>query len=112
MDEGAWFSITALYEITTHTDSYYQVAFHNLSAIKLFDKNSDNATIGIVLNKFISNLRKYEHASWTLEAMEKYTRLTLIILIFKPAVDLLQHIKSCENVHGFMSQQMIDDIRL
>ena len=33
----ALFAVTALYETTTHTDSYRQVAFYKLASIKFFD---------------------------------------------------------------------------
>ena len=35
---GSWFAITTLYETTTNTNSYRQVAFQKLACIKLFDK--------------------------------------------------------------------------
>ena len=60
----ARFSITTLYETPTHTNSYYQVAFHKISAIHLFEKNTDDATIGVVSNKFISILCEYKH-TWS-----------------------------------------------
>ena len=35
---GVWFSITALYETTTHINSYRQVAFHKLASINVLIK--------------------------------------------------------------------------
>ena len=66
---GAWFSITYLYDTTTHMDSYHQVKSHNLASIKFFDKNPDDATISIVFNKFITTLCDYKYAGQTPEAI-------------------------------------------
>ena len=91
-EHGEYFSITDLYETTTHTDSYRQDALHKLFAIKIFDKNPDNATIGVVFNKFIATLLKQKHVNRTLEALDGRTCLTLIISIINPVADLLRKI--------------------
>ena len=54
----AWFCINTLNETTTHIYSYHQVTLHKLSDINLFDKNPDDATIGVVFNKLISVLQE------------------------------------------------------
>ena len=56
---GLWFDIATLYETTNHTYSYSQFEFHKLSVIKFFETNTDDATVGVDFNKFISALRKY-----------------------------------------------------
>ena len=98
----------------TNTYSYFQVAFHKLSAIKFFVKNPDDATIGVFFKNFIVALHKYEHAGRTPEALDRCTCLTLVISIINPVVDLLCHIKICEKVEykgrGFTSQKIIDSV--
>ena len=44
---GAWFSITDIYDTTTHSNSYRQFAIHKLASIIFFHKNIDDATISI-----------------------------------------------------------------
>ena len=61
----AWFSETAIYETTTHTDSYHQVAFHKLDSVKFFDKNLNDAMISIVFYTFIATLPDYEYSGQT-----------------------------------------------
>ena len=58
-------SITALYETTTHTDTYCQLAFHKLASIKFFDKKPNDDIISIVFKKFMATLREYEYAGQT-----------------------------------------------
>ena len=70
---GAWFSITFLYEMTTHKHSYCQVTFHKISSIKFLDKNPDDATIEVFFINFISVLHEYENAGQTPEALDERT---------------------------------------
>ena len=84
----AWFSITALDETKTHTDSYCQVEFQKLASIKLFDGNPNDATISIFFNKFIAALHDYEYAGRTPEALDKRTYLMLLNYLINPVADL------------------------
>ena len=93
-----WFDIATLYETTNHTYSYSQFTFHKLSVIKFFDKNTDDATIGVVFNKFITVLREYEHVGRTPELMDDHTCLTLISSIVKPVANVLCYIKIYKKV--------------
>ena len=66
-----WFTITAIYETTTHTDSYRQNEFHKLASIKFFNKTPYDATIIIFFNKFIAALRDlWVHRSYTRSARQ------------------------------------------
>ena len=58
------FAINDLYETTTNTNYYNQVAFHKLAPIKLFDKNPNDAMISIVFDNFIATLCDYEYAGY------------------------------------------------
>ena len=111
---GAWFTITELYETTTHTYYYRQVAFHKLSDIKFFDKNTYDTTIGVVFNKFIAALREYKYAGRAPESIDVRTCLTLITSIIKPVNNLRRNIKICEKVenqgHVFTSHNKIDNV--
>ena len=69
-------SITALYENTTHTNSYCQVMFQKLASIKIFNKDYNDITISIIFNKFIAALCDYKYAGRTPEALDKHTYLT------------------------------------
>ena len=108
---GMWFAINDLYETTTHTDYYCQVTFHNLSVIKNFDKNPDNAAIGVVFNKFIAAICEHKHGGRMSEELYECARLTLISYIINPVANLHRNIKICEKVknqgHGFTYHQMI-----
>ena len=103
-----------MYETTTDTYSYHQFAFHKLSAIKLFDKNTDDATVGAVFNKFVVALRKYKHACWTLEAFFERTCITLIRSNIDPVSDLRWHTKRCDKFENqgraFTSKHKIDAV--
>ena len=100
-----------MYETTTDTYSYHQVAFHKLSAIKFFDKSPDDATIGAVFNKCISALREYEYACRTLEEFFECTCITLIRSTIDPVSNLRRHTKRYYKVEnqgrGFTSQHKI-----
>ena len=97
---GVWFAITTLYEKTNHIDSYWQVAFHKISAIKFFDKNIDKAIIDVVFNNFNASIRKYNHVGCTLDALDEHTCLTLIKSIINLIANLLQNIKICEKIEN------------
>ena len=97
---GVWFYITALYETTTHTDSYRQVAFHKLSSINFFNKNLDGAMISIVFNKSISDLCDYEYSVRTPEVIYERTFLTILNYLVNPVSYLRCHIKTCERVEN------------
>ena len=83
---GAWLAITNCYETKTHTDSYHQVVFHKLASIKLFDKNPEDVTISIVLNKFISALCDYKFVGQTPEVLDERTCLKLLNYLINPVV--------------------------
>ena len=95
---GACFSNTHLYDTTTHINSYFQVAFHKLASIQLFDKNPDGATIIIVSENFISALHDYEYTDQTPEVLDERTCLTLLNSLTNPVANLCWHIKICERV--------------
>ena len=109
---GAWFDITDVYETTTHTDSYLQVALNKLSSIKFFYKSRNDATISIVFNKFFAALCDYKYAGRTPETLDERTCLTLLNSLIKPVTNLHCHINICEivdnKVFGFTSQQVMD----
>ena len=109
-----WFAITTIYETTTHTDSYCQVALHKISSIKLFYKSLDGATISVVFDKFIYDLREYEYAGGTPESPDERMCLTLLNLLINPVSDLRWHIKIYERVKnkyiGFILQQVVDGV--
>ena len=109
-----WFAITTIYETTTHTDSYHQVAIYKLSAIRLFKKNPDNATIGVVFKKIIAALCEYEHSGRTPESLCERTCITLLRFSINPVDNLFRNVKICEKVenqvHGFTSHNMIDAV--
>ena len=85
--------------------------FHKIAFIKFFNKTSDDATIGIIFNKFISNPHDYEYSGWTPESLDGRTFLTLINDLINPIADLRWNIKSCERVENkgvvFTAQQVM-----
>ena len=87
---------------------------HNLSFIKLFNKTPDDATISIVFNKFIANVREYEYASLAMEELDERTSIKILISLINPVDDLFRNIKICERVEnkgiGFTSQQVMDAV--
>ena len=106
------FSITTIYDITTHTDSYHQVEYHKLSYIKFSNNPPNESTISIVFNKFIATLRDYEYTGWTPEVLYELTCLNLLNYLINPVADLLRNIKSYEIMEnkgvGFTTQQVMD----
>ena len=84
--------------LNTHKYSYWYVAFHKLSSIKLFNKNTDAASISAVFNKLIADLREYELAGRTTKVLDERTCLTIINYVISPFTELCPHIKICERV--------------
>ena len=105
----AWFSISSLYENTTHIYSYHQVAFHKLSSIKSFNKIPDDVTINIVFNKFVDSLSEYKYNGWTLESLDERTCLKFLNSLINPATDLLRHIKMCKRVENQVMDAVLED---
>ena len=110
---GAWFSIADIYETTNHTNSYFQVAFNNLSSIKIFDKTRMTPR-SVFFNNFIAALRDYKYAGRTPEALDECTCLKLLNYIINHMDDIRRHINIFKRVEnkgfGFIAQQVMDAV--